>query len=107
MVSPYTQHINTQLSTVQPADTTPPPPLGWCHHTHSISTRNSAQCNPQTQHHRLHLDGVTIHTEYQHATEHTATRRHNTTTSTWMVSPYTQHINTQLSTVQPADTTPP
>jgi len=28
MMSPYTQHINWQLSTLQPAHTTPPPPLG-------------------------------------------------------------------------------
>ena len=75
-------------STAQPAGTIPPPPLGWCLHTHNISTRNQ-----QAQYHHLHSDGVSIHTTYQHATS-----RHNTTTSTRMVSPYTQHINTQLST---------
>jgi len=26
----------------QPADTTAPPPHGWCHHIHCISTHNSA-----------------------------------------------------------------
>jgi len=37
-------------------------------------------------------------------TQYSETRRHNTTTTTitttsaWMLSPYTQHINTQLST---------
>jgi len=134
MVSPYTQHINSQLSTVQPAHTTPPPPLGWSHHIHSISTRNSIQSNQHTQHHHLHLDGVTIYTAYhelatqysatsthnttttwmvspytayQLATQYSATSTHNNTTSPWMVSPYTQNINSQLSTVQPAHTTPP
>jgi len=107
IVLPYKQHTNSQLSTVQPADTTPPPQLGWCHYIHSISTGNSVQCNQQTQHHHLSLDGVTIHTAYQLATQYSATSRHNTTTSAWMVSPYTQHINWQLNTVQPAGTTPP
>ena len=130
----HIQHINWQLSTVQPAHTTPPPPLGWCHHTHRISTRNSVecnqhtkhhylrldgvtiyskstgnsvQCNQHTQHHHLPLDGVTIYTAYQLANQHSATSTHNTTTSPWMVSPYTQYINSQLITVQPAHTTPP
>jgi len=30
--------------------------------------------------------------------QYSATSRHNTTTFAWMVSPYTQHINTHLST---------
>jgi hypothetical protein len=29
--------------TAKPADTTQPPPLEWCRHTHSIKTRKSAQ----------------------------------------------------------------
>jgi len=29
--------------------------------------------------------------------EYIATKRHNCTTSDWTVSPYTQHINTQIS----------
>jgi hypothetical protein len=108
MLSLYTQHINWQLSTVQPAGTTTPTKLGWCHNTHSISTGNSVTCNQQTQHHHLHLHGVTIYTAYQLATQYSVTSRHNNTNSTWMVSLYTQHINRQLSTMQPADkTTPP
>jgi hypothetical protein len=66
------------------------------------------QCNQQTQQHHLHLEGVTIHTAHQLTTQYSATSRHKNTTSTWMVSLYTQHSNSQLSTVHPADiTTPP
>jgi len=32
----------TEFSTARPADTTPPPPVGQCHHRHSIQTRNAA-----------------------------------------------------------------
>jgi hypothetical protein len=71
------------MNTVQPADTPLPSPFGWCHHTHSISARNSAQCNQQTLHHHLRSDGVTIHTAYQLATQHTQ---------------FCQHISSQLST---------
>jgi hypothetical protein len=53
----------------------------------------------QTQKHHLHLDGVTINTAYQLATQYIVTSRHNNTTFTWMVSLYTQHINWQGSTV--------
>ena len=35
---PLTLYCNT----AQPADTTPPIPLGWCHHIHSIPTHNLA-----------------------------------------------------------------
>jgi len=98
MVSPYTQHTISQHITVQPAHTTTPPPLGWCHHIHSLSTRNSVQCNQHTQQHHLHLDGVTIHTAYQLATQYSATSRHNNTTSACMVSPYMRYINRHLST---------
>ena len=107
MVSPYTQHTNSQISTMHPAYTTPPPPFGWCHHTHSISTHTSAQCDQQTQHHRLHLEGVTTYTRSENTTQYRATSTHNNTISFWMVSPFTQHIDSQLSTVQPAHTTPP
>ena len=112
MVSNYTHHIYWQLSTVQPAvqpaDITPPPTLWWWHHTQTISTGKAIQCNQQTQQHHLNLDSVTKHTSYQLATQYTATRRHNSTISTWMVSTYTQHINWRLSTVKSADiSTPP
>ena len=107
MVSPYTHHTNSQLSTLQTADTTAPPPIGWFQHTHSISTGNSVQCNQQTHKHHSHLDCVDIHTPYHFATQYSATSRYNTT-STWIVSTYIRHFNSQLSTVQPADTkTPP
>ena len=69
VVSPYTQHINSQLIKMQPAHTTSPPPLGWCHHIHNISTRNSIKRNQHTQHHHLHLAGVTIYTPYQLASQ--------------------------------------
>ena len=82
----WCQHSHTistgKLSTVQPADTTTPTPLGRYHHTHTISTGNSVQCNQPTQQHHLHLDGVTIHTPYHLATHYSATSRHNSTTST-------------------------
>ena len=79
LLSPYTKPIIMQLSTVQPALKTTPPPFGWCHRTHNISPRNSAQCNQHTQHHQLQMDGVTLHRAY----------------------------NSQLSTVYPAHITPP
>ena len=69
VVSPYTQHINSQLIKMQPAHTTSPPPLGWCHHIHNISNLNSIKRNQYTQHHHLHLDGVTIYAPYQLATQ--------------------------------------
>ena len=99
------------MTKVQPVNTTPPQ-LGWCHHTKSISTGKSVQCNQETQQQHLQLDGVTIHTAYLLANQYSATSRQNNTTSTWMVSNYTHHIYWQLSTVQPAVqptdiTTPP
>jgi len=48
------------------AGETTPPPLRWCHYIHSISTCKSAQCNQQTQHHKLRLDDVTIYAACQH-----------------------------------------
>ena len=107
MVSLYTQEVNTLLSIVKLAHTITPSPSGWCHHTHSISTRKSVQCNQQKLHHDLRLDGVTIYTAYELANQYSTTSIHNTTTSPWIVLPYTQRSNSQISTVQPAGTRPP
>ena len=107
MVSAYKQPINMQIGTLEPAHTIPPPPFGWCYHTHSTSTRNSVQCNQHTQQHHLHLDGFTVHTIYHFVTQHSATSTHNTTNSPWIMSPYTEHINSQPSTVHHAHTRTP
>ena len=63
---------NSQLSTVYATHKTPPPPFGWCHHTHSVSTRNSIQSTQLTQHHHLPLDLVTISRSFQLATQYSA-----------------------------------
>ena len=106
MVLPYTQLMNSQLSTVQSSDTTPPLQFGCCHYIDKKSTRNSVQCSQHTQHH-LHLDGVIIFTAYQLATQYSATSIHNTTTSVLIVSPCTRHVTYKLNIEEQAHTTTP
>jgi len=93
MVSPYTQHNNWQLSTVQPAHTTPPP-LGWCHHIHSISTGNSLK----------HINSQLSTVQPAHTTPPPLGWCHHIHSISTHNS--LKHINSQLSTVQPAHTTP-